>query len=68
MVIPMEKFPGLPLRTIQSFKGQQIVTTIDSVQVTDLSDSDFSVPSGYKELAPSVAPKKDAQTDAAPQQ
>ena len=60
LVIPPDKLPGLPMRTIHTIKGQKIVTNIDSAQETDLPDADFSVPADYKELKPSGAAKKDA--------
>ena len=67
LVIPPDKLPGLPLRTIQSIRGQQIVTSINSVQETDLPDSVFSIPGDYKQLAPPAASGKNVQTDKPPQ-
>jgi Domain of unknown function (DUF4412) len=66
LVIPPDKLPGLPLRTIQSFNGEQIVTSIDSVQETDLPDSEFTISDDYKQLAPPADAKKDVQTDKLP--
>jgi hypothetical protein len=62
LVIPPEKLPGLPLRTIQSIRGEQIVTSINSVQETDLPDSEFSIPGDYTQLAPPAASGKNVQT------
>jgi hypothetical protein len=67
LVLPPDKLPGMPFRTIQSIRGEQIVTSIDSVQESDLPESDFSVPGDYKQLAPPAAAKKDTQTDKQPQ-
>jgi hypothetical protein len=66
LVLPPDKLPGLPLRTIQSIKGEQIVTSINSVQETNLPDSEFSMPGDYKQLTPPATAKKDAQTDQLP--
>lgn len=60
LVIPPDKLPGLPLRTIHTIKGQKIVTNITSAQQTDLPDTDFSIPADYKELTPPGAAKKEA--------
>lgn len=43
-------FPGLPLRTNVSMNGQQYVSTITSVKLDPLNDSDFAVPQGYQEM------------------
>lgn len=67
LLIPPDKLPGLPLRTIQSFRGEQVVTSINSVQETDLPDSEFSIPGDYKQLAPPAASGKNGQTDKLPQ-
>ncbi len=64
LVIPPEKLPGLPLRTVHTIKGQKLVVNITSAQQTDLPDTDFNVPADYKELS-LPGPKKDA---AQPQQ
>jgi hypothetical protein len=60
LVVPPEKLPGLPLRTINTIKGQKLVVNITSTQETDLPDTDFSVPGDYKELSLPGAAKKDA--------
>ena len=60
LVIPPEKLPGLPLRTVHTIKGQKLVVNITSTQETDLPDTDFSVPADYKELSLPGAAKKDA--------
>ena len=52
MSIPPEKYPGLPVRTTENIMGQEIVVTLDSAQETDVPDTDFTIPSDYKELNP----------------
>jgi hypothetical protein len=60
LVIPPEKLPGLPLRTVHTINGQKLVVNITSTQKTDLPDADFSVPADYKELSLPGASNKDA--------
>jgi uncharacterized protein DUF4412 len=60
LVIPPEKLPGLPLRTIHTINGQKLVLNITSTQETDLPDTDFNVPADYKSLSLPGAEKKDA--------
>jgi hypothetical protein len=60
LVIPPDKLPGLPLRTVHTINGQKLVVSITSTQETDLPDTDFSVPADYKELSLPGALKKDA--------
>jgi len=60
LVIPPEKLPGLPLRTVHTINGQKLVVNITSTQKTDLPDTDFSVPADYKELSLPGASNKDA--------
>ena len=50
--VPPEKYPGLPIRTTVNIMGQKIVVILDSVQETDVPETDFIVPSDYKELSP----------------
>jgi Domain of unknown function (DUF4412) len=52
MSIPPEKYPGLPIRTTTSVIGQKIVVDLDSAQETDVPDTDFAIPTDYKELNP----------------
>ena len=52
MSIPPDKYPGLPVRTTESIMGQKIVVLLDSAQETDVPDTDFIIPSDYKELNP----------------
>jgi hypothetical protein len=52
MSIPPEKYPGLPIRTTESIMGQKIVVILDSALETDVPDTDFIIPSDYKELNP----------------
>ena len=52
MSIPPDKYPGLPIRTTESIMGQKIVVILDSAQETDVPDTDFIIPSDYKELNP----------------
>jgi hypothetical protein len=60
LVIPPERLPGLPLRTVHTINGQKLVVNITSTQQTDLPDTDFSVPADYKELSLPGKSKKDA--------
>jgi hypothetical protein len=59
MAVPASKYPGMPIRTEAKFLGQRIVVTIESVQQTDLTEGDFSVPADYKELNPRQHEKTD---------
>jgi Domain of unknown function (DUF4412) len=52
MSIPPENYPGLPIRTTENIMGQKIVVILDSAEETDLPDTDFAIPSDYKELNP----------------
>lgn len=56
--IPPEKYPGMPIRTVLEILGQKITTTVDSIQETKLADSDFAIPTDYKELNPSFLQDK----------
>jgi hypothetical protein len=57
--IPPEKYPGMPIRTVVEVLGQKITTTVDSVEETNLADSDFAIPNDYKELNPASLQDKD---------
>ncbi len=59
MAVPASKYPGMPIRTEAKFLGQRVVMTLESVQQTDLTDADFSVPADYKELNPRQHEKTD---------
>jgi len=57
--IPPEKYPGMPIRSEVEVAGKKIVTTLDSAVETTLPDSDFTVPTDYKEMgsaAPAAVP------------
>jgi hypothetical protein len=43
-------FPGLPIRSRISMGGQQITSTLTSVKMDPLPESDFAVPQGFSEL------------------
>ncbi len=43
-------FPGLPIRTIITAGETKIVSTITSVKLDPLPDSDFTAPAGYQEM------------------
>jgi Domain of unknown function (DUF4412) len=58
MAISPTKYPGMPIRTEAKFLGQRVVVTLESVQQTDLTDADFSLPADYKELNPGGLPGK----------
>ncbi|MBV9673555.1 MAG: DUF4412 domain-containing protein [Verrucomicrobia bacterium] len=53
MPIPPEKYPGMPMRTEVDVMGQKITTTVTSVEQVPIADSEFSVPSDFKELSAS---------------
>jgi hypothetical protein len=59
MTVPASKYPGMPIRTEAKFLGQRVVVTLESVQQTDLTDADFSIPADYKELNPRQPEKTD---------
>jgi hypothetical protein len=44
------EFPGLPIRTVISSKGNQITSTLASVKQDPLNDTDFAVPKDYQEM------------------
>jgi hypothetical protein len=56
LALPPDKYPGMPIRTTVEVMGQKVVTTLDSAKETTLSDADFAIPDGYKELQMNVAP------------
>ncbi len=58
MAISPTKYPGMPIRTEAKFLGQRVVVTLESVQQTDLTEADFSLPVDYKELNPGGLPGK----------
>jgi Domain of unknown function (DUF4412) len=60
--IPPDKYPGMPIRTTIEVLGQPVVTTVDYVQQSTLSDSEFAIPEGYTELKPSPSPVPSATT------
>ena len=55
MSIPPEKYPGMPIRSEFEVAGKKIVTTLDLAVETTLPDSDFTVPTDYREMG-SAAP------------
>jgi hypothetical protein len=57
MAIPPSKYPGMPIRTEAKFLGQKVVIILESVQQSDLTDADFSIPADYKELNPRQSEK-----------
>lgn len=60
--IPPDKYPGMPIRTTIEVLGQPVVTTVDYVQQSTLSESEFAIPEGYTELKPSQSPVPAATT------
>ena len=42
--------PGVPVKTVLSFSGKQITSTLNSIKQDAISDSEFSVPADYKEM------------------
>jgi hypothetical protein len=60
--IPPDKYPGMPIRTTIEVLGQPVVTTVDYVQQSTLSESEFAIPEGYVELKPSPSPVPSATT------
>ena len=61
MAISPSEYPGMPIRTEAKFLGQRVVVTLESVEQTDLSDADFSIPPDYKELNPRQPEKRNSQ-------
>jgi hypothetical protein len=61
-------FPGLPIKTVVSIRGNEITTTLVTVKQDPLSDSEFAVPKDYRELKVpemSVSPRKNEEKPAA---
>jgi Domain of unknown function (DUF4412) len=44
------EFPGLPIKTVLSMRGNQITTMLVSVKEDPLSDTEFSIPKEYQEM------------------
>ncbi len=40
-------FPGYPVRTVMSFGGSKIITTLQTIKEGDVGDGEFSVPKEY---------------------
>ena len=59
--------PGVPVKTVLSFNGKEMTTTLNSIKQDALSDAEFAVPGDYKEMnipdilggakAPAAAPR-----------
>jgi hypothetical protein len=43
-------FPGVPIKTTVSMKGQEITTTLTSIKQDPIGAAEFSVPPGYTEM------------------
>jgi hypothetical protein len=43
-------FPGLPIKTVISVRGNEITTTLSMVKQDPLNDADFTVPNDYQEM------------------
>jgi Domain of unknown function (DUF4412) len=43
-------FPGLPIKTVMSFGGREVTSTLTTIKQDPLSDSEFTVPNDYREL------------------
>lgn len=43
-------FPGVPVKTVVSVNGREVITTLDSIKQDVLSDTEFTVPGDYKEM------------------
>jgi Domain of unknown function (DUF4412) len=56
LTVAPEKYPGMPIRTVIEILGQRITTTLDSIQETTVAESEFAVPSDYKEINPPSQP------------
>ena len=41
--------PGIPLKTVVSTGGQEYTSTVSSISLNPLSETEFAVPQGYKE-------------------
>ena len=66
--IPPDKYPGMPIRTTIELLGQPVVTTVDYVQQSTLSETEFTIPEGYTELKPSASPSPSANATMSPSQ
>jgi Domain of unknown function (DUF4412) len=44
-------FPGVPVKTVLSTGGKEMTTTLNSIKQDALSDTEFAVPSDYKEMS-----------------
>jgi hypothetical protein len=44
-------FPGLPVKTVLSFNGKEMTTTLNSIKQNPLSDAEFAVPADFKEMS-----------------
>jgi hypothetical protein len=56
LALPPDKFPGMPMRTTVEVMNQKVTTTLTSVQQTPLTESEFTVPSDYKQLQVNAPP------------
>ena len=43
-------FPGVPVKTVLSTGGKEMTTAVNSIKQDALSDTEFAVPSDYKEM------------------
>ena len=68
--LDMANLPGFPIRTVNELQpGQTITTTVVSVSMKPLADSEFEVPAGYKEVStPTLTPPAGADVSPAPGQ
>ena len=45
-------FPGVPLKSIVTVKGNDVTTTVTAIKEDPLSDSEFTVPKDFQDLKP----------------
>ncbi len=43
-------FPGVPIKTVVSIKGQEITTTLSSIKLDPISADQFSIPADFTEM------------------
>ena len=66
--LDMANLPGFPVRTVNEVQpGQTMTTTVVSVSMKPIADSEFEVPAGFKEVSmPTLTPPAGAEVSPAP--
>jgi Domain of unknown function (DUF4412) len=50
LLVPPEKYPGMPIRLVREVFGQKTCSTLQSVRETNLGDREFVIPTEYQEV------------------